>query len=95
MTYNDNAIDRLVDRLELTQAEKDGRLVVLPCKFGEELWIVVTKSAKRHLPEYSFVKRSKLAWGNLRRVLQDFGKTVFLTRAEAEAALKGRGGDES
>lgn len=30
-----------VDRLrELAEADKDGRLVVLPCKVGEKLWVI-------------------------------------------------------
>ena len=77
--------------IELMEAEKDGRLVVLPCKFGWEIWIVVTKRAKLHLPEYSFVKKSRLTWNNLQRVLHDFRKTVFLTREEAEAAMREKG----
>ena len=78
---------------ELARAEKDGRLVVLPCKVGTEIWTVVTKRPKVSVPEFSFIKRSRLTWNNMRAVLQGFGKTDFLTREEAEAALKKREAD--
>lgn len=72
---------------ELVQAEKDGRLVVLPCKVGDTVWMIVTKRPRVSMPEFSFIKRSSLTWNNMHRILLDFGKTVFLTREEAEAAL--------
>ena len=78
-----------VDRLrELAEADKDGRVVVLPCKVGDTVYLIVTKRAKVYMPEFSFVKKSRLTFLNMERVLQDFGKTVFLTREEAEAALE-------
>ena len=109
MTYNDNAIDRLVDRLELTQAEKDGRLVVLPFKVADIVWTSIAivgdryKSADRPYPvEVVFIgfgegKRFfNVQYSNGRFFHFDFeqiGKTVFLTREEAEEALKKRGED--
>ena len=76
------------DRLmELHKADVDGRLVVLPCKMGDTVWMVVTKRQKITAPEFSFVKKSRLTWLNASRILQDFGTTVFLTRKEAEAAM--------
>ena len=73
---------------ELAEADKDGRLVVLPCKVGDTVYLIVTKRAKVYMPEFSFVKKSRLTFLNMERVLQDFGKTVFLTREEAEKALE-------
>lgn len=39
-----------VDRLrELAEADKDGRLVVLPCKVGEKLWVIGRDNAPREM----------------------------------------------
>ena len=74
---------------ELAEADKDGRVVVLPCKVGDTVWLVVTKRSRIYATEHKFVKRSRLTFLNMERVLQEFGKTVFLTREEAEKALEG------
>lgn len=76
--------------VELMNADKDGRVVVLPCKVGDTVYLIVTKRAKVYMPEFSFVKKSRLTFFNMERVLQDFGKTVFLTREEAEKALEAK-----
>lgn len=84
---------------ELARAEKDGRLVVLPCKVGDTVYMLdsvnipvplrvqgisITYSSKTilHFGGYPI----KNAWGD------DVGKTVFLTREEAEAALEAQKG---
>lgn len=83
-------IDRL---LELAEADKDGRLVVLPCKVGDTVWI--TGSVRRLYSE----KVRTFFCGNPSGVqmirttgcdipIHEFGKTAFLTREEAEAALE-------
>lgn len=74
---------------ELVDADKDGRVVVLPCKVGDTVYLIVTKRAKVYMPEFRFIKKSKLTFLNMERILQDFGKTVFLTREAAEKALEG------
>lgn len=74
--------------IELLKAEAEGRLAVLPCKMGDTVWMIVTKRPKISMPEFSFIKRSRLTWLNAERILRDFGKTVFLHREEAEAALR-------
>ena len=86
------------DRLrELVQAEQDGRLVVLPCKVGDSIYI---PDLEKKIPvkvrvqgiSISVSGRTILhfggypvecAWGD------GCGKDWFLTREEAEAALKG------
>ena len=84
-----------IDRLrELAEADKDGRVVVLPCKRGDELWTYCNHPVKR---VYSFTI-SDVSTLNGRTVLntlgigtirpEDIGKTVFLTREEAEKALQ-------
>lgn len=78
---------------ELAVADKDGRVVVLPCRQGDELWTYCNHPVKR---VYSFTV-SDVSTLNGRTVLntlglgtirpEDIGKTVFLTREEAEKAL--------
>lgn len=79
---------------ELISAEADGRLVVLPCKVGDELWVIRYGEIRRnyayqwHLmnsPEQCFLSMYDDHCG-----LLDFGKTVFLTREAAEKALGGK-----
>ena len=83
-----------IDRVrELAEADKDGRVVVLPCRQGDELWTYCDHPIKR---VYSFTV-SDVSTMNGRTVLntlglgtirpEDIGKTVFFTREEAEKAL--------
>ena len=78
---------------DLLQAEQDGRLVVLPCKAGDHVWadgreaIVVWffgYKTERYLHAQFFdnAKYTDIPF-------YEIGKTVFLTREEAEATLKG------
>ena len=88
-------IDHLRD---LLQAEQDGRLVVLPCKVGDGLWTFCSHPVEQ---VYSFTV-TDISTLNGRTMLntsrcgvidaRDVGKTVFLTREEAVAALKGGDG---
>lgn len=91
-----------IDRLrELAEADKAGRLVVLPCKVGDTVWI--TGSVRRLYsekvrtffcgdPSYSRgmadngVKMIRTTGCDI--PIHEFGKTVFLTREEAEKALE-------
>lgn len=68
--------------------EAQGRLMVLPCPMGGTIYMIVTKRPKMTAPPFSFIKVTELMPSNLLRVLADFGKTVFLTREEAERALE-------
>ena len=82
--------------------EKGGEWVRLPCKVGDTLYVISQMKDKRFLPfinEYevtsiSIKKKSIVVWhemdGFMKNFKQaDFGKTVFLTRVEAEAKMKG------
>ena len=84
-----------LDRLrELAEADKDGRLVVLPCKVGEGLWAFCSHPVEQ---VYSFTV-TDISTLNGRTMLntsrcgvidaRDVGKTVFLTREEAEKAME-------
>jgi len=64
---------------ELAQAEKEGRLVVLPCEIGSPVY-----SHARKLDGADYVRETEFWWSDIPQM----GKTVFLTREAAEAALK-------
>lgn len=83
------------DRLrELAEADKGGRLVVLPCKVGDGLWTFCSHPVEQ---VYSFTV-TDISTLNGKTLLntsrcgvidaRDVGKTVFLTREEAEKALE-------
>lgn len=89
------AYAKIYDRLAAYEdLEEQGRLVVLPCKVGDTVYVpnnwlnLVVQFAiveiQLFVDETVIIDDSD----NEYRV-SDFGKTVFLTRAEAEAALKG------
>ena len=73
---------------ELAEADMDGRVLVLPCKVGDTVYLIVKKRARNYTPGFRFVKKSRLTFSNMERILQDFGKEAFLTREEADAALE-------
>ena len=96
-------------RLEkLAEADKDGRVVALPCKVGGTLWVTGRDSVPREMrleaPDIRTVctdednlcmstcsrKPDGFCAYRLRNDGTDIGKTVFLTREEAEAALEAR-----
>ena len=86
---------------ELAQAKKKGRLVVLPCDVGDKLYDVTLGEVREKIVISLSMLLSKsvnhlvIHAENFRNAvtsyeLQDIGKTVFLTREAAEAALKER-----
>lgn len=89
------------DRLEeLARAEQEGRLVVLPCKVGDTVFDIFGGSVKEEtIVSITFlisqsVKHMTIHAENHRGAITElellrFGKTWFLTREEAEAALAG------
>ena len=89
-----------LDRLrKLIKAEQEGRCAVMPCEISHKLYditggeiveksivfipLLLTKSTN-HLSLSALDQRDAIT----AIVTQDIGKTVFLTRAEAEAALR-------
>ena len=85
------------DRLrELAEADKDGRVVVLPCKVGDVVYGFYGE--KTILPMVAkWIETNTDGWCAAVQYVpmaprfyrfSDFGKTVFLTRKEAEAALE-------
>ncbi|MEY8386696.1 hypothetical protein AALC17_05250 [Oscillospiraceae bacterium 38-13] len=86
---------------ELAETEKDGRLVVMPCKVGDTVYEVNKRGfvstyevISIHVSSCSILVRWNLVDGiysNLNGFeVSALGKTIFLTREEAEAALKKR-----
>ena len=62
-------------------------MIVPPCKMGTTIYMIVEKRASVTREYFRFIKKTKLTFLNLERVLKCFGKTVFLTREEAKQAL--------
>nr|DAX58973.1 MAG TPA: hypothetical protein [Caudoviricetes sp.] len=92
-----------IDRLrELAEADKDGRVVVLPCKVGDTVWIVGTvrklysAKVRTFFCGHPSAVRGDDVDGHIHMIrttecdipMQEFGKTVFLSRAEAERAIQ-------
>lgn len=85
---------------ELAEADKDGRLVVLPCKVGDTVYEV---TSRKTISEYrvkairvelfcTFIEWDIVAGFVDKSIfgvpVDEIGKTVFLTREEAEKALE-------
>lgn len=89
----------LMELKKYQEADKDGRLVVLPCKVGQRVFALL--DTDKHISECE-VKQigvgNKIGFIGLEPIgargreygvaLNGFGKTVFLTREEAEKALE-------
>ena len=75
------AIDRLCD---LAEADRDGRVVVLPCKVGDTVYRIFNPPGRK--PVIS--AHTLMSVDYIVRWLDKFGKTVFLTREKAEKALE-------
>ena len=74
-----------LDRLEkLAEADKEGRLVVLPCKVGTATYYIHYPIAVYPDESEPEIKRGIFTLCDLDRV----GHSVFLTREEAEKALE-------
>lgn len=87
--------------VELMCADKEGRVIVLPCKVGDILWITgsIRRLYSAKVRTFFIGHPSGVRGGDndggtqmIRTTecdvpMRDFGKTVFLTREEAEKAL--------
>lgn len=107
--HADNIIERL-DKLlnqtdddvrlrELAEADKGGRLVVLPCKVGDIVWANLDEMRHTRKCVIEFVnigsRVTTIVFSTVDGLREQygvnpisFGKTVFLTREEAEKALE-------
>ena len=83
-----------LDRLEkLAEADKDGRLVVLPCKVGDKLYRVFYGEIFEHrvgsMKYFAIQEKWDIeTYPFCPCVESSIGKTIFLTREEAEKALE-------
>lgn len=113
-TFEDEAISKGVTFkriVALMEADRAGRLVVLPCKVGDTLWVTGRDNVPREMaleaPDIRAVctdednlcmstcnrKPDGFCAYRLRNDGADVGKTVFLTREEAEKALEAKSND--
>lgn len=80
---------------EIAEADKDGRCVVLPCKVGDTVWRIVrdrephiTRDEVRDMYFADDMTLCVELVGGRVTFTEKFGKTVFLSREEAEKALR-------
>lgn len=92
---------------ELDAADKDGRVLVLPCKVGDTVWVTDARVIGRWMPEQlsqpdaavilrTYIdKDGKYLFETERYTFERgiIGKAVFLTREEAERAMEGQKND--
>ena len=103
VTYALSGAADLIERLrELAAADKDGRVVVLPCKVGDVVWFTYSAFNWADKPIEAMVLSITISGGTnliyttrtinggIQRKFtpRKIGKTVFLTRKEAERALE-------
>ena len=76
---------------ELAVADKDGRVVVLPCKVGDTVYFALLGRIieKQVFSIVSFSNSTRIYCGGTSEYFrpEDIGKTFFLAREEAEKAL--------
>lgn len=97
-----------IDRVrELAEADKEGRVAVLPCKVGDTVWVTAARVIGKWMPEQlsqpdaavilrTYIdKDGKYLFETERYTFERgiIGKAVFLTREEAERAMEGQKND--
>lgn len=101
-------IDAVYQKLkEYEDLEEQGRLIKLPCKVGDTVWYVdddddnypiklgidtISRNDNKNIYYYA---NDDVHYGKFGFIDSDFGKTVFLTKSEAEAKLKELRGEEN
>ncbi len=85
----DYSISRMV---ELMKADKDGRVLILPCKVGDTVYFALLGRIieKQVFSIVSFQNSTRIYCGGTSEYFrpEDIGKTFFLAREEAEKALQ-------
>ena len=95
-TEKNNDNDRLTEHIrELLKADKDGRVVVKPCKVGDTLFRVFAGEILEHKVRNMRYLAIQERWDIdttpfCPYVESSIGKTIFLTHEEAERALMER-----
>lgn len=72
---------------EYQQLEEQGRLVKLPCKVGDDIYYIL--GIPNEMP--CTIDKCVFELSDINKI----GKTLFLTKSEAEAKLKELGGEEN
>lgn len=85
---------------ELAEADKDERVVVLPCKVGDVLYRASPSGVVVHRVVNVVYRGLTSRWyidtiPNLPYASEELGKTTFLTREEAEKALEAKKKEET
>lgn len=87
---------------ELAEADKEGRVVVLPCKVGDTVYEVTSRGTiseydvmAARIEMFNTIIEWRLRKGFVDRFcdgipVEEIGETVFLTREEAEKALEAK-----
>ena len=79
------ALSTTTDHLhDLIKAEKNGRMVVLPCKVGDKVYQIDAERVYESEVKWIIFDCDDIAFDE-----RAIGVSIFLTREEAEAALKG------
>lgn len=96
---NCGIVEDMVKKLaDYENLEEQGRLIKLPCKVGDTVYVIVGKKiSAQKIQRATIDSEMKIEFCTKRRgfALFDVGKTVFLTKSEAEAKLKElRGGED-
>ena len=95
--HEKNALENahIVD--DYRQKQEQGLLISLPCKVGDKVYIIVKKNiSAQNIVRIELSDHDRTEFVTSRRKFHksEFGKTVFLTRSEAESALAKMGGKE-
>ena len=96
---DDFSISAFIEAMQMYK-EKD-RYIKSPCKVGDKIYMLVTRKTHSFVFEkgkkmlrvdnqHTFIKETYLTKLNFFKVIDDFGKTVFLTKEEAERELEKR-----
>lgn len=102
-TFEDEAISKGVTFkriIALMEADRTGRLVVLPCKVGDVLYRASPSGVVVHRVVNVVYRGLTSRWyidtiPNLPYASEELGKTTFLTREEAEKALEAKKKEET
>ena len=88
----DNDTSRIERAHNLHVADKEGRVIVLPCKVGDTVYFALLGRIieKQVFSIVSFSNSTRIYCGGTSEYFrpEDIGKTFFITREEAEKALQ-------
>lgn len=92
-----NPCDEIVAYIEELQKQvkeyrdkiEQGTLIELPCKVGDTIYLIFEERWSVGKKEtHWYIRKTKLTYGNMERVIKEYGEFVFLTREQAEKRLK-------